>query len=118
MNSCKMVEYFEGNKLIQDGGKSMKIGILTYHQANNYGAVLQAYALKKYILNQDCEVEIINYECDFIEKGTTSLIGIIKNVLVGRQIKDTKNKFSEFRKEFLQTKIHSAFLAGIHFSFS
>lgn len=100
-----MVEYFKGNKLIQeDEGKSMKMGILTYHQANNYGAVLQAYALKQYIQNMDCDVEIVNYECDFIEKRTTSLIGIIKKILVGRQIKDTKKKFSEFRKEFLQIK--------------
>ena len=27
----------------------MKVGILTFHDAHNYGAVLQAYALKKYI---------------------------------------------------------------------
>ena len=26
----------------------MKVGILTYHWANNYGAVLQAYALLQY----------------------------------------------------------------------
>lgn len=39
-----------------------KVGILTFHFANNYGAVLQAYALRKAI-NQlpDCEAEIINY---------------------------------------------------------
>ena len=39
-----------------------KIGILTFHYADNYGAVLQAYALRK-VLNtfEDCEAEIINY---------------------------------------------------------
>ena len=26
-----------------------KVGIITFHNAHNYGAVLQAYALKKYI---------------------------------------------------------------------
>lgn len=28
----------------------MKIGVLTFHRANNYGAVLQAYALQKYLI--------------------------------------------------------------------
>jgi hypothetical protein len=39
-----------------------KIGILTFHYADNYGAVLQAYALRK-IINSlpDCKAEIINY---------------------------------------------------------
>lgn len=27
----------------------MNIGIITYHRAENYGSVLQAYALNKYI---------------------------------------------------------------------
>ncbi|WP_043931163.1 polysaccharide pyruvyl transferase family protein [Bacillus sp. EB01] len=39
----------------------MKIGTLTYHQANNYGAVLQAYALQKYLAKQGFQTEIINY---------------------------------------------------------
>lgn len=39
-----------------------KIGILTFHYADNYGAVLQAYALRK-IMNSlpNCKAEIINY---------------------------------------------------------
>lgn len=37
------------------------IGILTYHFAHNYGAMLQAYALKKYLNNSGFEAEIINY---------------------------------------------------------
>jgi len=39
----------------------MKIGILTYHRAHNYGAMLQAYALKQFLLNLHHEVEIIDY---------------------------------------------------------
>jgi hypothetical protein len=39
-----------------------KIGILTFHRANNYGAILQAYSLYKKVLNMDTKnnVEIIN----------------------------------------------------------
>lgn len=38
-----------------------KIGILTFHNAYNYGAVLQCYALQKSITNKNTDVEIINY---------------------------------------------------------
>lgn len=39
----------------------MKIGILTFHRAHNYGAVLQAYALQEYIKSLGYDVEIIDY---------------------------------------------------------
>lgn len=39
----------------------MKIKILTYHRAHNYGAVLQAFALKEIIKDLGYEVEIIDY---------------------------------------------------------
>jgi len=39
-----------------------KIGILTFHYADNWGAVLQTYALRKAINDfGDCEGEVINY---------------------------------------------------------
>lgn len=40
----------------------MKIGILTFHWATNYGAVLQCYALQEYLRDQGHDVEIINYK--------------------------------------------------------
>lgn len=40
----------------------MKIGILTFHWATNYGAVLQCYALQEFLLRYGYEVEIINYK--------------------------------------------------------
>lgn len=39
----------------------MKIGILTFHCAHNYGAVLQAYALQEYLRSKGYEVRIIDY---------------------------------------------------------
>ena len=39
-----------------------KVGILTFHFSDNYGAVLQCFALRKVINKMvDCEAEIINY---------------------------------------------------------
>ncbi len=39
----------------------MKVGILTLHSQINYGGVLQAYALQRYLLNRGYEVEVIDY---------------------------------------------------------
>lgn len=38
-----------------------KIGILTFHNVYNYGAVLQAYALQEYLISKGFNIEIINY---------------------------------------------------------
>ena len=42
----------------------MKIGIITYHFAQNYGSVLQCYALQEYLKNIGYSVEIINFVSD------------------------------------------------------
>jgi len=46
----------------------MKIGILTFHNALNYGAVLQCYALQHYLQEKGHDVEIIDYRAPFIEE--------------------------------------------------
>ena len=47
----------------------MKIGILTFHNADNYGAVLQCYALQEYLKKQypNDEVYVIDYKNALIE---------------------------------------------------
>ena len=45
----------------------MKIGILTFHRAENFGATLQAYALQTYLSQQGHDVNIIDYRCPAIE---------------------------------------------------
>ena len=40
----------------------MRIGIITYHFANNYGAVLQAYCLQKVLEKTGIEIEFIDYQ--------------------------------------------------------
>lgn len=44
----------------------MKIGILTFHRAHNYGAVLQAYALQEFLINLGYNVEIIDYRPSYL----------------------------------------------------
>lgn len=45
----------------------MKIGILTFHRAYNYGAVLQCYALQQYLLSYGFKVEVIDYKQPWID---------------------------------------------------
>lgn len=46
----------------------MKIGILTFHRALNYGAVLQCYALYHTLSEMGHDVEVIDYRPEAIEK--------------------------------------------------
>lgn len=39
----------------------MKIGILTYHRAHNFGAMLQAYALKQVLQKKGYDTQLIDY---------------------------------------------------------
>lgn len=45
----------------------MKVGILTFHCAYNFGAVLQCYALSEYLKKQGHSVSIINYCPNYLE---------------------------------------------------
>lgn len=45
----------------------MKIGILTYHRAENFGAIIQSYALSTYLRNAGYEVELIDFRCGNVE---------------------------------------------------
>ncbi len=43
-----------------------KIGVITFHDYDNYGAILQSYALQKRLNELGNEAEIIDYSCPFI----------------------------------------------------
>ena len=50
----------------------MKIGILTFHRAHNYGAVLQCYALQEVLIGMGHEVEVIDYRQPAIDIAYSS----------------------------------------------
>lgn len=67
----------------------MKIGIITFHRAENFGAVLQCYALQEFLKSQGHDVEIVDYRPDSIEKGYkyfnvkyTGFIKFIKDIIL------------------------------------
>lgn len=93
----------------------MKIGILTYHRAHNYGAVLQAYALRTFLQKQGHDVEFVDYWPDsheekyktfsfdtfnplsFIQKGKY----IISFLLSYRRRRKRRKKFLSFMQNQL-----------------
>ena len=70
---------------IESGKSNMKkIGILTFHRAYNYGAVLQCYAVQQSIQNisEGVDVCIIDYRCNRIESWfhSKSISSKLKNI--------------------------------------
>ena len=61
-----------------------KTGILTYHYSNNYGGVLQSYALYAYLRSRRIDAQIINYvpssyQADSLVHNIFSSTGLRKN---------------------------------------
>ena len=74
------------------------VGIITFHSAHNYGAMLQVYALQETIKNLKCDVKIINYRNNDIDdqyKGqdVTTVLGDTQDtvLLVSQDEQDNKN---------------------------
>lgn len=86
----------------------MKVGILTFHKANSYGANLQAYALYNVLHQLGCDVEIIDYRCKAIEdvyksecfpKIRKNIVAYIRNVFIYSCVhKDDLKKINQFNK--------------------
>ncbi len=82
----------------------MKIGIMTFHRAINYGAVLQAFALCKFINNMGVECEVIDYRSIPLEetykifdfKRNNLIAGVLKGLIKGHIIAKKKKKFNVF----------------------
>lgn len=89
-----------------------KIGILTFHRAENFGAVLQCYALQQYLKNNGFAVEIIDYRNVNIENGykifrwhkgpvAYNLKQFIANLLTFPAAVRKKKGYQQFRERFL-----------------
>ncbi len=85
----------------------MKIGIITFQYADNYGALLQAFALRKYLQDLGHDVQIINYDNSYlymknrsIKNRIISKVWKIIALLLGKRKK--LEKFKKFRSEILQ----------------
>lgn len=60
----------------------MKIGILTFHRAKNYGAMLQCYALSSFLKSMGFEVGVLDYRPDYLAgAGDTGIAWKIKKYI-------------------------------------
>ncbi|MBQ9758258.1 MAG: polysaccharide pyruvyl transferase family protein [Opitutales bacterium] len=66
----------------------MKIGILTFHCAHNYGAVLQAYGLQEYLKSCGHDVEIIDYRPAYLTNAYEAFpLPLLRKVSLFRKCK-------------------------------
>lgn len=78
-----------------------KIGIMTFHRADNLGAVLQAYALQTALKeNWNTEAEIIDYQCSGVEGNKKKEKGL-KGLLLQMYYFWKHRSVEKFRKEHL-----------------
>lgn len=87
-----------------------KFGIVTFHHALSYGAVLQTYALQNFLFNIGIDNEVVNYRCKFIEdrakvfkyiKGK-SLKNYCYSLKYGKEITKERKNSDYFGKKFLK----------------
>ena len=88
----------------------MKIGILTFQFAHNYGALLQAYALQSYLKNKGFEVEVLNFiptqvkreysmnPFEYSKSPKVIISLIIRNIYRRKQ----NHLFKAFQRDFLK----------------
>ncbi|MDM8125532.1 polysaccharide pyruvyl transferase family protein [Mediterraneibacter glycyrrhizinilyticus] len=89
-----------------------RVGVMTFHQALNYGAVLQAYGLQRFIEEQfeECQVEIIDYRCEKLTADYRPIklslnphrwkrcLASIRNYQITKKMQDN---FDEFNSKWL-----------------
>lgn len=88
----------------------MKIGILTFHRTDNYGAMLQAYALSYYLSNLGHAVYFIDYCPEYVYKKlfikkdfSDKIKGYIKKIVCNNLRKTKQKKFSRFIDLYIPT---------------
>lgn len=86
---------------MKNSDRKKKIATLTFHNCDNYGAVLQAYALQQVLLEMGTDTEIIDYTrsnlADVLHMFTTKLLSFLKG-------KPDKQLYST--REFLEMVFH------------
>lgn len=91
------------------GDGIMKIGLITYHSAYNFGSVLQAYATQTVIKRIAGNCEIINYRTKeqkrvysiFVwSKGWRVLISAVNNGLALLKLREKKKRIDAYEKLF------------------
>lgn len=85
----------------------MRVGIITFHRAINSGAILQAYALQKFIKKMGYECDVVDYRCEKLEATyklihtPISLKTLLSDILHFPYQKSKVKKFRSFAKKIV-----------------
>ncbi len=90
----------------------MKLGIYTFIAANNYGAILQAYALKEFLRKNGCDAHCVDYRPAYLWdkyqpfsklrlRSGSVIKNFIRDIIFFRWLKKKNKAYEIFRKEFL-----------------
>lgn len=81
----------------------MNIGILTFHWATNYGAVLQCYALQEYLCKLGHDVEVIDYKPHRYDDNAYTFLCFRKFLNIREYLNSRKKEaaLKEFRSHHL-----------------
>jgi polysaccharide pyruvyl transferase WcaK-like protein len=82
----------------------MKIGIITFHWAANYGGVLQAYALQKYLSDCGHDVEILDYKPSLYDYSP------LKYLIRPQLLLHFRSEFNLYRKELRLREFREKYL--------
>lgn len=89
----------------------MKVGVITFHSANNYGATLQTWALQKVLKDYGVDAGVIHYHPDIIDRlydpmgDTQGLKRQMKKFMLSLRAPlslERYNKFQSFLKQHFQ----------------
>lgn len=85
----------------------MKIGILTFHWATNYGAVLQCYALQSFLESKGYNVEVINYKPHQYDDNFFTFLYFRKFLYLRNYLNDRKKEsaLADFRNSRLHQTV-------------
>ena len=86
----------------------MRIGILTYHRAHNYGAMLQAYALLSFLRSNGHNAELIDY-WPLYHKHQYALIRPITGKNIGYMIKNAIADICTFWRRYKRIQHFTSF---------
>lgn len=86
----------------------MKIGLLTFHSAHNYGAVLQAYATQEKVKELGHTIEVVQYNPDYLIKQ--KLFPVSKNNSLVVNIKLIVEGFLTLTSKILRRKKFESFI--------
>lgn len=86
----------------------MKIGILTFHRAHNYGAILQCYALQETLKQLGYDAFVIDYKQESIEK-CYRVFNLIEGIKKTIKFWELGNYISRSRKKYIRWKNFKSF---------